>query len=178
MFICFWGLSAASWSLLFKGSIIPSVKRDPTSVTTSFLLSLSHGWLCEHMTEWLHLALHLEGPSHCLMLCYCRLEILFKQGSPHFHFALHPADYVANPSPGLQTMAPTEALGNAGNILTRAFSLRQQREGSVCHLQKIVALCSISTLLCSPFWVLWFLILPTYIGSGMAASLSVGYCFV
>lgn len=113
--------------------------------------------------KWLHLALHLEGPSHCLMLCYCRLEILFKQGSPHFHFALRPANYVANPSPGLQNMAPTEALGNAGNVLTRAFSLRQQREGSVCHLQKTVALCSISTLLCSPFWVLWFLILPTVI---------------
>lgn len=112
---------------------------------------------------WLHLALHLEGPSHCLILCCCRLEILFKQGSPHFHFAPGSANYVANPSSGLQNMAPTEALGKAGNVRTRAFLLRQQREGSVCHLQKIVALRSISTLLCSPFWVLWFLILPTVI---------------
>ena len=113
------------------------------------------------------------------MLCCCKLEIVFKQGTPHFHFALGLANYVANPSPGFQKMVTTEVLGNAGKFLTSAFSLHQQRECSMCLLAE-----NSSFMQYINFTVFTFLspLIPypshCYIGSGMSASLSVGYCFV
>lgn len=40
-----------------------------------------------------------EGPPFGLMLCYQALEIhiIFERGSPHCHFALGPANYMAGP---------------------------------------------------------------------------------
>lgn len=81
--------------------ILPSIPapNKPWELLWVGHVSSSHIWLHGCVTYAVTQGLVLRKAMFGLMLCYCYKILNFRQGAPHFHFALSPANYVVSPAP-------------------------------------------------------------------------------